>query len=59
MLVTSLARKLFGNPSFLGCILRKMSTLEEYLIGLKRNSSIKKNPKSNHSTKKIIKAKLK
>lgn len=55
----SLARKLLGNPGFLGCVLRKISILEGYLRTISFQTYIKKNPRSNRSTKKIIKVKLK
>lgn len=59
MLLTPLARKLLGNPEFLGCILRKISILEGYLRTRSFQTYIKKKtPKSNHATKKMVKVKL-
>lgn len=42
MLVASLARKLFVNPEFLGCILRKRGILEGYLGTISFQTYIKK-----------------
>lgn len=57
VLVASLARKLFVNPEFLGCILRKRGILEGYLGTISFQTYIKKI--LNQTTTKKIKAKLK